>query len=180
MKQRCEKSGFTLIEVMMALALAVVVFVAMGSILSRSFSLWLSSNAQWQMAQHARVARARLLDGGFGAGTGLLSSSNVTIAYKSGEAYVSYEPLTKLGGIWQAYGWTNAAAGKDIRLLGGASNNWALGQNVAASNYMSSTKVDLFRPFFTNGTVTITYRLLFSAAGKTFEQPCTVSAYLVN
>jgi hypothetical protein len=139
--------------------------------------------ARWRLAQHARVTRARLLDGGFNASasgsafTGWLSSSGVTFGNSSGEAYVEYYPI-RSSGVFRAYGWTNTAAGRNIRLQGGSA--WALGQTVAATNYASSVQVDMFRPYMTNGGVTATYRLRLDSMGQTFEQPCTVRAFIIN
>lgn len=189
MKKPAGKNGFTLVEIMLATAISVIVFVSMGALLTRSFSLWMDAMANWKLAQHARVARARLLDGGFYfpvAGitnlvvkTGWLSSTGVTTAAASGEAYVQYYPLGTTGGAHRAYGWTNAVAGKDLRLRNGGST-WLLGQSVAATNYAADVRVDMFKPFVTNIMVTATYRLNLSAMGKTFTQPCTVQAYLIN
>ena len=182
------KSGFTLVEIMLAAAISVMVFVAIGALLSRSFGLWMDAMANWKLAQHARVARSRLLDGAFyfSAGsnivvkTGWLSSTNVTTAVASGEAYVQYYPLNATGGAFRAYGWTNAATGKDIRLQSGSST-WILGQNVAASNYATDVHADLFNlSSVTNSMVTATFRLSLTSMGRTFTQPCTVNAYLIN
>ncbi|NOU36745.1 MAG: type II secretion system protein [Kiritimatiellaceae bacterium] len=174
-----KKRGFTLVEVLLATAISVMVFAAMGALLTRSFTLWMNAMANWKLAQHARVARARLLDGGFGSGTGWLSSTNVIVASASGEAYVQYYPL-KSSGAFYSYGWTNSAAGKDIRLRSGSSV-WAVGQNVAATNYVGDVDVEMFRlTAVTNQIITATYQLRLSVMGKTFTQPCTVKAYLIN
>jgi len=179
--------GFTLIEIMMATVISIMVFVAMGALLTRSFSLWMDAMGNWKLAQHARVARSRMLDGAFyfSAGsnivvkTGWLSSTNVTKATASGEAYVQYYPLRATGGAFRVYGWTNAAAGKNLRLQSGSSA-WVLGQNVAATNYGTDIQVDLFDPVVTNNMAAATFRLSFSAMGKTYTQPCTVNAFLIN
>ncbi len=181
------KSGFTLVEIMLAAVISVMVFVTMGMLLTRSFTLWMDAMANWKLAQHARVARSRLLDGGFyfAAGsnivvkTGWLSSTGVTKAVSSGEAYVQYYPLGATGGAFRAYGWTNSIAGKDLRLQSGSSV-WALGQSVAATNYATDVKVDMFQPLVTNIMVTATFRLSLFTMGKTNTQLCTVQAYLIN
>lgn len=181
------KSGFTLVEILLAAVISVAIFVTMGALLTRSFTLWMDAMANWKLAQHARVLRSRLLDGAFyfPAGSniviksGWMSSTGVTVAAASGEAYVQYYPLGTTGGAFRAYGWTNAVAGKNIRLRDTGST-WALGQSVASTNYATDVKVDLFRPQVTNITVIATYRLSLSAMGKTFTQPCVVQAYLIN
>lgn len=172
------RAGFTLVEILMATAISVMVFVAMGALLTRSFALWMDSMANWKLAQHARVSRARLLDGGFGPGTGWLSSSNVSKAIASGETYVQYYPLG-VSGAFYAYGWNSSADGKDLRLRNGGSL-WVLGQNVADTNYNNDVGVELFVPFVTNSAVIATYQLRLSVMGKTVVQPCTVQAYLIN
>jgi Tfp pilus assembly major pilin PilA len=179
--------GFTLVEIMLATVISIMVFVAMGALLTRSFSLWMDAMGNWKLAQHARIARSRMMDGAFyfSAGsnivvkTGWLSSTNVTRAVASGEAYVQYYPLKATGGAFRVYGWTNAAAGKNLRMQSGSSA-WVLGQNVAATNYATDVRVDLFNPVITNGGVLATFRLSFSAMGRTYTQPCTVNAFLIN
>jgi len=177
------KRGFTLVELLLATMISVMVFAAMGVLLTRSFTLWMDGTARWRLAQHARVTRSRLLDGGFnvtnrgGAFTGWLSSSGVTFGVSSGEAYVDYCPI-QTAGTFRAYGWTNDAAGKNLRLQ--RDSVWTLGQNVAASDYAASVTVDRFSPRITNGAVVATYRLRLEAMGRTFEQPCTVRAFIVN
>lgn len=165
-------------EILLATAISVMVFTALGALLTRSCTLWMDAMANWKLAQHARVARARLLDGGFGPGTGWMSASNVTKAVVSGEAYVQYN-LLETNGTFRSYGWASSSADKDIRLWNGGSL-WTLGQSVAATNYTHNVGVELFVPSLTNNTVSATYQMRLSAMGKTFTQPCTVSVYLIN
>jgi len=189
MIKREEKGGFTLVEVMLAAVISVLVFVAMGALLTRSFTLWMDAMANWKLAQHARVVRSRLLDGAFyvsQAGNtnivvrcGWMSSTGMTVAVASGEAYVQYYPLGVTGGAFRAYGSTNSVADKDLRLRS-SSSTWVLGQTVAATNYATDVHVDLFKPTVTNIMATATFRLSLSTMGKTFTQPCTVQTYLIN
>ena len=181
MKNSNKKSGFTLVEIMLATVISVMVFAAMGALLTRSFTLWMDAMANWKLAQHARVARTRLLDGAFGSGSGILSSciSNMTTNAASGESYIQYYPLGA-GGAFRAYGWATAAAGKNLRMRSAASA-WLLGQNVADINYTSDVSVALFQPSVpTNKIVVINYQLQLNLMGKTFTKPCTVTAYLNN
>ncbi len=172
------RAGFTLVEVLLATVISVMVFFAMGTVLNRSFKLWMDAMANWTLAQHAQVARLRLLTGGFGPGTGLLSSSNVTAGVSGMENYVQYYPLGT-NGAFCCYGWISVAAGKNIRLKSGSSE-WALGQNVAASNYVSNVGVYSFVSSVSGTIVQVTYRMSLSRMGKEFSQPCTVKAFLVN
>ena len=184
MKNEKENSGFTLVEIMLATVISVMVFVAMGALLTRSFTLWMDAMANWKLAQHARVSRTRLLDGGFGPGTGLLASYAANAAVVTGaEAYIQYYPLAA-GGAFRAYGWASSADGKDLRLRSAASA-WLLGQNVAGTNYamnvQANVHVELFKPKpVTNKMLEVTYQLRTSLMGKTNTQPCTVRAFLSN
>jgi prepilin-type N-terminal cleavage/methylation domain-containing protein len=179
MKNSQKKRGFTLVEILLTTVISVIVFGALGALLTRSFTLWMDSMANWKLAQHARVSRARLLDGAFGPGTGWMSASNVSkVVVSGGESYVQYYPLGT-GGTFRVYGWGGSSAVKDLRLWNGGSL-WALGQNAAATNYTGDVKVDLFVPNIANNIISATYQLRLSAMGKTFIQPCTVQVYVNN
>jgi hypothetical protein len=184
LKNPGNKAGFTLVEILLSAVISVLVFGAMGVLLTRSFTLWMDAMAHWQLAQHAQVARVRLLDGGFGAGSGLLNAtrSNLTIATASSERYVQYYPLVGTGGAYRAQGWAaqNYASPRDIRLRN-ASGTFVVGQNVAASSYQTNISVCSFavNPI-TNKVLWVNYELYYKLMGKTFTRPCTVRAYLNN
>lgn len=184
MKNPGNKAGFTLVEILLSVVISVLVFGAMGVLLTRSFTLWMDAMANWQLAQHAQVARVRLLDGGFGAGSGLLNAtrSNLTIAAASGENYVQYSPLVGTGGVFRAYGWSaqDYASTRNIRLRN-ASSVFVVGQNVAASSYQTNISVCSFSIApISNKVLWVNYELYYKLMGKTFTRPCTVRAYIGN
>ena len=184
MKNPGNKAGFTLVEILLSVVISVLVFGAMGVLLTRSFTLWMDAMANWQLAQHAQVARVRLLDGGFGAGSGLLNAtrSNLTIAAASGENYVQYSPLVGTGGVFRAYGWSaqDYASTRNIRLRN-ANSVFVVGQNVAASSYQTNISVCSFSIApISNKVLWVNYELYYKLMGKTFTRPCTVRAYIGN
>jgi prepilin-type N-terminal cleavage/methylation domain-containing protein len=178
------RSGFTLPEVLLAITLSVMVFAALGTLLSRSFSIWYDGMAQWKLATHARVTRIRLLDGGFGKGTGLLSSTNHTLHTFGGYEYVQYNPV-KSGEIYQCFGWVPTITAENVWLYNedsAVTAVWAYGQSVknlgaeAPDVKVSGFSVELSE----DNVLEMSYMLRSTAAGKTFEQPQTIRVVLLN
>lgn len=176
------RSGFTLPEVLLASAISVMVFFALGTLLTRSFSIWYSGMAQWKLAQHARVTRIRIMDGGFGTGTGMLSATNHTVTAESDSTQINYYPVFS-GKEYRCNGGTSST--NDILLY----NNdpavpitWAYGQSVKnVGDEVPDVKVGNFTAEFVGpDTLQMTYVLRFSAAGKEFEHPQTIRMRLLN
>lgn len=179
--------GFTLVEMLLAVSVSVMVFMAMGMLLSKCFSLWMDASANWRLAQVARISRERILTGAFPASSGqpisgLLGATN-TLTFSSGDwACLRYRTMDSAGTAYQLYGWSDSAE-RDIlinRSVG--SPSFAYGQGVATypSGTAPAIKADLFEIGGSNKIVTITYRVRMSAAGKTFTQPHSISAWLIN
>lgn len=166
-------SGFTLVEMLLAVTISVMVFFAMGMVLSRCFALWKDATANWRLAQYARLSRERILCGGFtNPACGLLSASNAVVTVPSGWRLIEYETVAD-SGVQRVYGWSGEAE-QNIWLNHGSS--WAYGQGISAPTVF----VDSFAASTSNDVVDITYRLRLSAAGKLFTQLHTIQANLVN
>jgi prepilin-type N-terminal cleavage/methylation domain-containing protein len=179
MKNLVRQKGFTLPEVMMAIVISMIVFSAMGVLLSRCFSLWVDAQAHWKLAQHARFARTRLLFGGFGAGSGILSSTNIAVSPSSSWNLITYDPVTSAG-EFRIYGWAGTTP-QNIWLLSDSYEwGWAQAMGVRYGAASPAVLVDDFSASLSNQTLTLNYTLNFSAMGKVFEHPQTVSAYLIN
>ncbi len=179
MKTLKQRGGFTLPEVMMALVISMVVFSAMGVLLSRCFSLWMDAQAHWKLAQHARFARTRLLYGGFGAGSGILSSTNIAVSSSSSWNLITFDPVAS-GGVFRIYGWAGTTP-QNIWLLNDSYEwGWAQAMGVRYGASTPTVLVDDFSASLSNQTLTLNYTLNFSAMGKVFQHPQTVSAYLIN
>lgn len=162
----------------MAVSLSVMVFFSMGIVLTRCLSLWRDATAHWRLAQYARISRERILYGGFtDPSGGLLSASNVVVSVDSGWKYIQYTTATGGSSVKQIRGWDGLATDKNIQLRDGSSP-WVYGQSSGAAAPI--IQVDSFVAAVTNDLVTISYRMIFSAAGKTFTQPHTIQACLVN
>lgn len=167
-----------MVEMMMAIVISVVVFAALGTLLTRCFSMWLEAEAQWKLAQHARVARIRLLNGGFGVGTGLLSASNVTTSAYSSWTKVSFEPVG--AATYEVYGWPGS---EQMHLwMKNPDEDWAWATIVGSHDAGSAPDVYVnhFKAQVTNDIVRLSYTLNFSAIGRNFELPQVVEAHLVN
>jgi len=175
------RRGFTLPEVLMATVLSMMVFFALGTLLTRSFSIWYSGMAQWKLATHARIARLRLLDGGFGRGTGVLSGSDHTVNPYGSWEYVQYSP----GGSekeFKIYGRISDTARENM-WLDNDDGAWAYGQSVKnLGNEDPDVKVGGFDAEINadDGILEVTYTLHLSAGGKEFEQPQTIRVVLLN
>lgn len=175
------KRGFTLVEMLLAVSISVMVFLAMGTLLSKCFLLWKDATANWRLAQYARISRERILSGGFANPVdGLLSATNVVASIDGAWDYIEYVTVAGSGIVERVYGWSGEA--EQNLLLKRGSSQWAFGQTVANYSYGYDTpvKVDSFSASITNKIVTLSYRLRFPAAGKMFTQPHTISAWLVN
>lgn len=182
MKRLRKKSGFTLTEVMIAVTISILVFSAMATLLSRCFSMWLEAQAHWKLAQHARVTRTRLLYGGFGTGTGLLSATNVTVSdYGTSWRKIDFYPVTEGGDLFEIYGWKDTSpANVWLRDVENGTWSWAQTVGVLGSSTTPLVMASDFVASVTNQLVTMNYTLKFSAMGKVFELPQTVEAVLVN
>ena len=175
---RTRRAGFTLVELMLAVSLSVVVFSAMGVLLNRCFSLWIDASAHWRLAQYARISRERILTGGFNDPSGgLLSATAVAMDTTPPWTVLSYATLSKTAGEERIRGWPGVATDKNIQLKSGLSD-WVYG--AATGTSAPPVRVDLFSTVMSNDVVSIIYRLRFSAAGRTFEQPQTLRARLIN
>lgn len=190
-RHQSSRRGFTLIEVLLAVSISVMVFFAMGSLLSKCFMLWKDAMANWRLAQYTRVARARILSGGFAnPPDGLLAATNVNVYVDGGWDYIEYVTVASSGVVERVYGWGSADDSNALYdnavygniLLKRGNGSWAFAQAVANFSYSYDTpvKTDSFAATVSNDMVQISYRMKFTAAGKTFTQPHTISARLVN
>jgi len=187
---RC-RAGFTFVELLLAVTISVMVFFAMGMVLTKCFSLWKDATANWRLAQYARISRERILCGGFANPSGgLLSATNVTLYMNGNWDYFQYGTVAGSGVTQLVCGWgdeddENTQYGDPVYgnlLLRLGASEWAFAQSVANYSYSYNTpvKVDSFAASITNDILLISYRLKFSAAGKTFTLPHTIQACLVN
>jgi hypothetical protein len=182
--RRKNRTGFTLIELLLAVSISIMVFAAMGLLLSKCFSLWKDSTAQWRLSQYARISRERILSGvtntvfgGVTNLTGLLSASNAVVTAAEGYTVIEYGRMLDPGIVYQIRGWPGEATDKHLQIRRGSSA-WVYGLSSGSAD--PEIKVDLFTASYISNVVTITYRLQLSAAGKTFYQPQTIITSLLN
>jgi hypothetical protein len=184
MNRQKNRAGFTLVELLLAVSLSVMVFFAMGTLLTKCFSLWKDATAHWRLAQVARISRERILcgvtnfvSGGVTNLTGILSASNAVITLDSGWSVIGYGRADEPSVLYQIRGWPGEGDDKNIQLRRGVAS-WVYGQSSGAAE--PDIKIDSFTSSISNNIVTITYRLRLSAAGKTFTQPHTIYTSLIN
>jgi type II secretory pathway pseudopilin PulG len=192
----CRRAGFTLVEVLLASLISVLVFAAMGALLSRSFALWMDGAARWQLAQHVRITRERILRGGFepsGAETnqleGLLAAgTNVNIVANSVGLNVGYGTLTTtISGLPLTNYYGICAQSNQLYLYNqnnstpywsGGFKSWCWAAKSGAA--VPPVTVSGMTATHTNPVLTIKYQVNYSAMGRTFTQPCTIRAHLIN
>jgi len=181
--RRKKTAGFTLVEVMVASTISVAVFFAMGMILVKGFSLWRDGAARWYLAQRARVARVRLLNFGYNAGSGMLASSNIVVGTTENNwVYIDYTPQNETETI-RLYG--GKTTGKKHPYFYRPSNPkkyWFLEYAKKKGATKPSVKISSFEAAVdvTNEVLTISYDLNYTTGGKDYVQPQTITAYLVN
>jgi type II secretory pathway pseudopilin PulG len=183
--RRKNRTGFTLVELLLAASISIMVFAAMGMLLSKCFSLWKQSTAQWRLSQYARISRERILSGitnvaisdGAMNLTGLLSASNAVVTADGGYTVINYGRMTEGSTVYQIRGWQGEANNTHIQIRR-ASSAWVYA--LGSGTNEPEIKVDSFTALATNHVVTITYRLRLQAAGKTFYQPQTIITALLN
>jgi len=183
---RHQRAGFTLVEILLAVSISVMVFFAMGSLLSKCFLLWKDATANWRLAQYARISRERILCGGFAdpAG-GLLAASNVNIYASSFALNVGYQSGTNYFGVC-AY--TNIVQPRMYLLdqrnilpywIGGY-DDWRWGVRMDNNMPIPDIEVDTMTALQSNDLLTISYRLRLFSGGKTNFLSHTIKACLVN
>ncbi len=171
---------------MLAVAISVFVFAGMGVLLNRAFSLWMEGAARWKLAQHTRIARERILRGGFNnPSEGLLRATDISIVEINNALNVAYATETDFYGIC-AY--TNIFSPRmylvDQNTISpywsGGYNRWRWAVRNANNMPIPDTEVTHMTAEHTTPVVSLTYRMRYSALGRTFTQPCTIRAHLIN
>ena len=186
MKRIHLKSGFTLPEVMMAVVVSLIVFAAMGMVLTRCFSLWLDAMAHWKMAQHARISRELILHGAFADPSGgLLSATNISIVSYSSALNVGYASEDNFYGVCVYSNITPSRMylldQKTIAPYWDAGwDDWSWGVKLGNSFPAPEVEVTHMEAALSGDLLTMIYRLQLSAAGKTFTQSQTIRAKLIN
>lgn len=186
MRRHCrQKSGFTLVEMLMALVISVVVFFAMDVLLVNVAKMWVGGAGQWYLANQARMARARILSGGMGPGTGVLSIEELTsIKINPNWCTVAYQVAASTEKYWirgsvenpashdrSIFIKNNAGGGQTWLMMLGRKQGWKDRPDVESVNFDASVS---------NDVLVLKYDLRFETGGHVFEQPQIVEAYLVN
>lgn len=182
--RRKNRTGFTLVELLLAVSLSIMVFAAMGLLLSKCFSLWKDSTAQWRLSQYSRISRERILSGitnrvsgGATNLTGLLSASNAVVEVGEGYTTVEYGRMDDPGAVYKIRGWSGQSDSKHLEIKR-EPDAWVYA--LSSGRAEPAIRVDMFNASTSNHVVTITYRLQLSTAGKTFYQPQTIITSLLN
>ncbi len=179
------KKGFTLVEMMMSLVISVVVFSAMGVLLTKTVSLWLDGAGRWYLANQARAARARILSGGMGAGTGMLSLNEITSIKKNPNwCTMKYKVASSSTKYWIRGSVANPASKNRsvfIKSNKGGGKIWLMmvGRKKGPQSE-PDVRTDSFDLDLTGRVLTVRYNLTFRTGGRVYEQPQVIRAYLVN
>lgn len=179
------KRGFTLVEVLMATVISVAVFSAMGVLLVKTLRLWGEGAGQFHLASQARSARARILSGGMGPGTGLLSLSEIeqlqinpqwcTMRYKT----PGYDEKFWIQGSVN----DDAPANKSVFIKSskGGGQSWLMMVGVKrGSHNIPDVLTSSFDIAQTGRVLRVSYNLRMDFGGRTYEHPQVLQAYLIN
>ncbi len=178
-----KKAGFTVVEVLVASSISMLVFITMGLILVKGFSLWRDGASRWYLTQRARVARVRLLNHSYSAGNGMLASSNIVVGTDGSWVTINYTPQDSTTPLC-LYGGT-AGSGKKSPyfyrpdnpkrywFLEFAKKKGATKPPVRTTEFQASVDT-------TNEVLTVSYNLHYSNGGREYVQPQTITAYLIN
>jgi len=179
--------GFTLVELLLSMLISVMIFTAMGRLLVKTTSLWCEGAGQFHLANQARAARARLLSGGMGSGSGLLSVDAVDqIQVNPQWCWIRYsvaggplnEQFTIRGSVSDS---DKANRSIFIQKNPGGGSTWLMmGAVRRGSQDIPDVMADSFSAVLTNNMLTLQYTLRLEAAGQTFEYPQIIQAHLVN
>ncbi len=181
--RRKRREGFTLVEVMVSVAISMVVFFAMSTILVRGFSLWRDGASRWYLSQRARVARVRLLNFSYNAGSGMLASSNIVVGADGNWVTINYTPQDSSTTLCLYGGHTGSGKRnpyffrpdnpKRYWFLEFAQKKSSTKPPVKTSDFQASVNT-------TNEVLTVSYNLHYSNGGQKYVQPQTITAYLIN
>ncbi len=184
-----QKEGFTLVEVMISMAISVMVFAAMGSLLVKTLRLWGEGAGEFHLANQARAARARLMNGGIipdlGPGTGLLSISEVTsIKTNPNWCTLEYQAAALDNKFWIEGSVDNTApADKSVFIKAnkGAGQSWLMMIGIKRGQQnLPDVKATTCNMTYSNKVLSVRYILSYDVAGKTYEYPQIIQAYLIN
>lgn len=180
-----QKGGFTLVELLLALTISVMVFSAMGVLLVKTLRLWGEGAGQFHLANQARAARARLLSGGMGPGTGLLSISEIkSIKTNPNWCTLEYQTAVLDEKFWIQGSVDNSApADKSIFIKSskGGGQTWLMMVGVKrGSHNIPDVKAMSCDMTHSNQILSVHYSLLYEVGGKIYEYPQLIQAYLVN
>ncbi len=180
-----QRAGFTLVELLLSMVISVMVFSAMGVLLVKTLRLWTEGAGQFYLANQARAARARLLSGGMGPGSGLLSINEVTSIQTNpqwctldyGAASLD-EKFTVRGSVDD-----DAPANKSvfIKSTKGGGQTWLMMVGIKRGNQnVPDVMATSCNMTYSNEVLSVSYKLSCEAGGKTYEYPQIIQAYLVN
>ncbi len=172
-----------MVEVMVAASISMLVFFAMSTILVKGFSLWRDGASRWYLTQRARVARVRLLNYSYNAGSGMLSSSNIVARTRGAWKTVEYIPQDAVDTLRLYGGHTGSGKRnpyffrpdkpKRYWFLEFAKKKTATTPPVQTSDFQASVDT-------TNEVLTVSYNLHYENGGREYVQPQTITAYLIN
>jgi len=181
--RRRKIAGFTLVEVMVATSISMLVFFAMSSVLVKGLSLWRDGASRWYLTQRARVARVRLLNYSYNAGSGMLASSNIVVGADGNWVTVDYTPQDSSTPLRLYGGHTGSGKRspyffrpdnpKRYWFLEFAKKKSATKPPVQTSDFQASVDT-------TNEVLTVSYNLHYENGGREYVQPQTITAYLIN
>jgi hypothetical protein len=179
------RSGFTLVEVLLSTVIAVLVFAAMGAVLGKGFSLWMDGTTHWHLAQQSRVARARMLSGPQGPGTGVLSISQVNAVDRGNDWSTLKYHVSATGDEFWLRGFVTEASQANQSLF--IKNNdtgeesWAIIVGQKGNQYAQpDISTSSFDAQLNGDVLTLDYVMRYRRGGRLYEQPQQITAHLVN
>lgn len=191
--RECARSGFTMPELLMVLAIGGLVLGTMTDVLLQSHKIWRDHFCQFYLAQQGRLARERILRGISQAeGLRSASSSSMQVADSADSGSITFmlpSVSNTYFSVWQHPDISSYSAGaKPDRLYCFTGTGTSTG-GIPTGGFSSdarralaneSMQCKLEHAAFDQRVVSCDYSLTFGKSGRTFTNRYRIATYVVN
>ncbi len=166
------KSGFTFIELMVAMGIGGIVLSTMTALLVQGLTIWKDFSTQWLLCQQSRIARERILRSTFGMG-GLRSAIRSDLEWDDNAKELTFTKIEDTNSCYTIGGQQNG-------MLCQKSNRVGNGNSGTQQNVSTNITTE-FLDFEMNGDyLTCEYELNMQSGKRVYTTVGQVSAHLLN